>query len=185
MTDRRTLPELQTERLILRPFILTDAADVQRLAGDRDIASTTQDIPHPYEDGMAQEWISTHREKFEQGELVTLAVTLRDDGALAGAISLTINKTHERAELGYWVGKPYWNRGYCTEAARALLRYGFEQLHLNRIVGHHIRRNPSSGRVMQKLGMKYEGCLRHHVKKWDEFEDMECYGILRSDGEPR
>ncbi len=185
MAEKGSLPELQTERLILRPFTPTDAADVQRLAGDRDIASTTLNLPHPYENGVAETWISGHREKFEQGTCVALAVTLRDDGALVGAISLTVNKAHERAELGYWVGKPYWNRGYCTEAARAFLRYGFEQLHLNRIDAHHLRRNPSSGRVMQKLGMKYEGCLRHHVKRWGEFEDLECYGILRADCEPR
>ena len=84
-----------------------------------------------------------------------------------------------RAELGYWIGKPYWGQGYCTEAARATLDFGFEQLGLNRIFAHHFARNPASGRVMQKIGMTREGRLRQHVKKWDAFEDLELYGILK------
>jgi RimJ/RimL family protein N-acetyltransferase len=155
------------------------------LAGERDISSTTLNIPHPYEDGMAEEWIGTHRERFERGELANFAVVLRDDGRLVGAIGLVINQQFESAELGYWVGKPYWGQGYCTEAARAVLHYGFTVLGLNRIHAHHLSRNPASGRVMEKIGMTYEGCLSQHVKKWGDFEDIKVYGILRSDYKPQ
>ena len=117
-------PILTTERLILRPFNLGDAKTVQRLAGDRDVASTTKNIPHPYEDGLAESWIGKHRDSFDSGKGVTYAVTLKD-GSLVGCISLmSIIEAHQ-AELGYWVGKPYWNKGYCTEAAREIVRYGF------------------------------------------------------------
>ena len=174
-------PTIETERLTLRPFTLDDASDVQRLAGDRDIASTTAKIPHPYEDGMAEEWIGTHQERFDRGELVNFAVTHREQGFLIGTIGLVINKQDESAEMGYWVGKPYWNRGYCTEAAQAVLKYGFKILGLNRIHANHMTRNPASGRVMQKIGMKHEGHLRQHAKKWGKFEDIEAYGILRSE----
>lgn len=177
-------PELLTERLLLRPFTLADAKEVQRLAGDRDIAATTLAIPHPYEDGVAEEWIRSHKERFDRGEAVHFAIVRRHDLALVGAISLIINREHEHAELGYWIGKPYWNNGYCTEAAQAVIRYGFTVLDLNRIYARHFRRNPASGRVMEKIGMKYEGCLRQHVKKWGVFEDLQQYAILRSDYEP-
>lgn len=181
MAGEKQRPTLETERLILRPFAVADAANVQRLAGDPAVFATSLGIPHPYEDGVAEEWIATHQEAFQSGKNVTFAVVLRSDNALIGAISLRVNEAHERAELGYWVGKPWWNRGYCTEAARAVLRYGFEGLGLNRICGHHFKRNPASGRVLQKIGMSYEGCLPRHVKKGEGFEDLECYGILRSD----
>jgi ribosomal-protein-alanine N-acetyltransferase len=69
------LPRIKTERLLLRPFLLTDAPDVQRLAGDRDIASTTGSIPHPYDDGIAEQWIATHQRRFEQGTWLDLAIT--------------------------------------------------------------------------------------------------------------
>lgn len=176
-------PTIRTDRLLLRPFSPADASDVQRLAGDRDIASTTLTIPHPYEDGAAEEWISTHRERFEKGTLVNFAITRRADGALLGAIGLTIESGHCRAELGYWVGKPFWGNGYCTEAARAVLRYGFETLGLNRIQASHLGRNPASSRVIRKIGMKHEGTRPQHVRKWGKFEDIEEYGMLKSDWE--
>lgn len=169
------------ERLVLRPFKLADAPDVQRLAGAREIAATTLNIPHPYEDGVAEAWISKHQETFDQGKGVTLAITFRTNGRLIGAISLMDIRSKHQAELGYWIGKPYWNQGYCTEAARAMLRYGFQVLELQRIHACHLSRNPASGRVMQKLGMQHEGRRRQHVVKWGEMDDLELYGILRSE----
>jgi len=121
-------PTLETTRLILRPFTVADAPDVQRLAGDREVASTTLNVPHPYEDGMAEQWIGTHQEKYERGELVNFALVRRADNALIGAIGLRITQQHTHAELGYWIGKSYWNAGYCTEAAHAVVAYGFEAL---------------------------------------------------------
>jgi RimJ/RimL family protein N-acetyltransferase len=158
---------------------MSDAADVQRLAGDRDIADTVQNIPHPYEDGIAEEWIATHQPGFDAGELANFAVVLRRENTLIGAIGLRIIPQHERGELGYWIGKNYWGNAYCTEAGRAMLEYAFSELKLNRICANHMTRNPRSGKVMQKLGMKHEGRRRQHAKKWGVFEDLEYYGILK------
>lgn len=175
------MPKLETDRLILRPFTLEDAADIQRLAGDRAIAETTLSIPHPYEDGMAEEWICAHQEMVVRGEKLPFALTLSDQDVLIGSISLMGIEQGHQAELGYWVGVPYWNNGYCTEAGQILLRYAFTELGLVRVHACHLTRNPSSGRVMQKLGMSHEGTRRHHVRKWDKFEDVEMYGILVED----
>jgi len=128
---------------------------------------------------MAEEWISTHQPKFEAGELLSFATVLRISGELVGAIGLRFIPRFERAELGYWIGRPYWKNGYCTEAGRAVLQYGFTVLKLNRIHASHFTRNPASGRVMQKMGMAHEGRARQHAKKWDKFEDLELYGTLR------
>lgn len=174
-------PTLSTPRLILRPFVLTDAPEVRRLAGDRAIAATTLLIPHPYEEGMAEEWIATHAATFESGTGVTFAITSKADGTLIGAISLMDITAGHQAEIGYWIGVPYWGQGYCTEAARAVIEYAFNTLGLVRIHAHHFSRNPASGQIMRKLGMKYEGCRRHHVLKWGQLEDIEMYGILRQE----
>jgi tRNA (cmo5U34)-methyltransferase len=178
-------PTLQTQRLILRPFTLTDAPDVQRLAGAREIAATTLGIPHPYEDGMAEEWIKTHTAAFKEKKAVNLAIALRETGELCGAIGLGIDAENNNAEIGYWIGKPYWRQGYCTEAAEAMLQYGFEVLGLHRIHSTHFSHNPASGRVMQKIGMSYEGCRREYTLKWGKFEDIVLYGILKSDWQQR
>jgi RimJ/RimL family protein N-acetyltransferase len=173
---------LQTKRLILRPFVLDDAISVKRLAGDHAIADKTLNIPHPYEDGMAEQWISTHQSKFEAGENINYAITLQSNEELIGAIGFVIiNRKFDQAELGYWIGRPYWNNGYCTEAGQGILEYGFEDLNLNRIHAFHFKRNPASGKVMQKLGMIQEGLLRQHVKKWDIYEDIVIYGILKNE----
>ncbi len=176
-------PILHTTRLTLRPFTLADAADVQRLAGAREVASTTATIPHPYEDGMAETWISTHPNTLTDGTGITYAITLTEPGELCGAIGLSIKSEHQRAEMGYWIGVPYWGRGYCTEAASALRDYGFRALGLHRIRAVHLARNPASGRVMRKIGMRHEGTLREHELKWGVFETVECYAILRNEWE--
>lgn len=174
-------PTLQTERLILRPFTLADASTIQRLAGAREIADMTLNIPYPYLDGMAEAWISTHQPSFENGASVTFAIVRRSDDTLCGAIGLGINPDHAHAEMGYWLGVPYWGQGYTTEAAQAVVRYGFTDLNLHRIYANHFARNPASGRVMQKIGMTREGRLREHVRKWNTFEDLVQYGILRNE----
>lgn len=174
-------PTLQTQRLILRPFVLEDAPEVQRLAGDRAIAATTLLIPHPYKDGMAEAWIETHPAAFAKKTAVTFAIVLRATEKLCGAVGLSIDTENNSAELGYWIGQPYWGQGYCTEAGKAVLRYGFEALQLHRIHSLHFATNPASGRVMQKIGMRYEGCRRQDVLKWGTYEDTELYGILKSD----
>lgn len=176
-----SIPMLETERLILRPFCLDDAKDVQRLAGDREVAATTLHVPHPYKDGMAEEWIGSHEPNFKSGRFVDFAMTLRQSGELAGAIGLVINQKMNRAELGYWVGVPYWGQGYCTEAARVVLEYGFTQCGLNRIHASHFGTNPASGRVLEKIGMTQEGIQPQHIRKWDEYQDYVIYGILKED----
>jgi RimJ/RimL family protein N-acetyltransferase len=178
MVRTNSQPTLETTRLRLRPFVLTDADAVQALAGSRDVAATTLNIPHPYEEGMADVWIRTHAPGFEDDHQATFAVTLKESEELVGAISLQINRVHGRAELGYWIGVPFWNRGYATEAARAVLRFGFKELGLNRIFAMHLVRNPASGRVMQKVEMHHEARLRQHINKWGSFEDIDLYGIL-------
>lgn len=176
-------PILHTPHLTLRPFTLADATDVQRLAGAREVASTTATIPHPYEDGMAETWINTHPGQLADGTGIVYAITLHGTGELCGAIGLGVKPEHERAELGYWIGVPYWGRGYCTEAAIALRDHGFRALGLHRILAVHLTRNPASGRVMQKIGMRHEGTFRQHQLKWGVFETLEYYAILRSEWE--
>ncbi len=166
---------------MLRPFSLIDASAVQVLAGAWEIADTTLNVPYPYPDGAAEAWISTHASGFVAGILAAFAIVERQGGQLVGATGLGIDPKHAHAELGYWVGRPFWGRGYATEGARALLEFGFGGLGLNRIQARHFPRNPPSGRVMQKLSMIYEGTLRQAVRRWDRFEDLAVYATIAAD----
>lgn len=177
------LPTLETARLILRPFQMDDARRVQELAGAPEVAATTLNIAHPYEDGMAEKWIASLAHHFYQGQGVTLAMTLKTDATLIGTISTRATPKHQRAEIGYWVGVPYWGQGYCTEAATALIEYSFNTLNYHKITASHMASNPASGRVMQKAGMRQEGVLVDHTLKHEQYHSVVVYGLVNT-GKP-
>ena len=175
------VPVLETSRLLLRPFEIGDAPEIARLAGAREIAANTLRIPHPYTRDHAEGFIQSCRFNAQEGNSAVLAILMRENQQLCGATGLEIDWVHRRAELGYWIGVPFWGQGYATEAAAALLGFGFSSLHLHRIFAYHFANNPASGRVLEKIGMRREGCLRQHVTKWGEFIDLVAYGMLEAD----
>ena len=138
---------------------------------------------------MAEKWIRKCRKCSGGTKPAVFVVTLRGSGKLVGATGLhNISQNHRRAELGYWVAMSCWGKGYATEAAAALLEYGFSVFGLNRISAHHLKRNPASGRVMQKIGMTYEGVKRQAEAKRtkngfakDQYDDLVFYGLLKKD----
>jgi RimJ/RimL family protein N-acetyltransferase len=175
-------PTLETERLVLRPLTPEDAATVARLAGSREIAHTTISIPHPYSEEQARAWIAAHTSQSSTGKGIVFGVATKEDAQLIGAVGLRdVDVEHSQAEMGFWIGMPSWGRGYATEAARRVVRYAFEELKLNRLYAHHMVRNPASGRVLEKVGMKREGLLRQRVRKWGVFEDVVLLAILHDD----
>ncbi|HWZ78600.1 MAG TPA: GNAT family protein [Candidatus Sulfotelmatobacter sp.] len=168
-------PTLQTERLRIRPYSEADIPELVRLIGTREVAATTLRIAHPYSEQDARAFLELAKEP----DKLWLAVTLRADGRQIGGIGLRVELQHQHAELGYWLGVSYWSQGYATEAAREVLRYGFEDLALHRIFASHFKHNPASGKILKKIGMRHEGSQREHLRKWDQFVDSELYGILR------
>ena len=172
-------PTLETQRLRIRPYTEQDIPELVPLIGSREVAATTLRIAHPYTEADARSFL----ELAEHPDKLWLAITLRADSRQIGGIGLRIDHDQQHAELGYWLGLAYWGQGYATEAALEMLRYGFEELGMHRIFASHFKHNPSSGRVLKKIGMRYEGCQREHVRKWEEFVDSELYGILRREWE--
>lgn len=189
-----SIPTLYTPRLRLRPFSLRDAGRVQEISSDRLIAATTLNIPHPYPDGAAETWIRTHEKAATEGTMFVFAVTLAgtrtpgrehefaESGHVIGSVSVgLLRESPDVGEIGYTIAVPYWNKGFATEAARAVVDFAFAQRGVTRIFARHFGSNPASGHVMKKLGMTCEGTLRRHVLKWEEYQDVVCYGILREE----
>jgi [ribosomal protein S5]-alanine N-acetyltransferase len=139
---------LVTERLRLRPFRRSDAADFTRLAGDWAVASMTSDIPHPLTQAQAMAWLKPGR-----GE-VRFAIEL--DGRLIGGAGY-YRRRSGAAELGFWLGRPWWGRGYATEANRAVVRYGFQVTRLPGFTSSHFADNWASAGVLRKLGFEPVG----------------------------
>ena len=174
-------PTLRSTRLLLRPLDLHDAPTVQTLAGAAAVADTTLRIPHPYPDGAAEAWIATLPPKWQSGAGATFAIMDRDLGTLVGVIGLTIATGEAAAELGYWIGLPFWNRGYATEAAQTIVDWGMVALQLDRIVARHFTRNPASGRVLRKLGMTREAGANKSVETNGRLEELAQYALLASE----
>lgn len=172
-------PTLDTERLRIRPYSEADIPELLPLIATREVAETTLRIAHPYTEQDARAFLELTKEP----DKLWLAITLREDGRQIGGIGLRVEQPHQHAELGYWLGVAHWGKGYATEASRAMLRYGFEGLGLHRIFASHFGHNPASGRILKKIGMRYEGCQREHLSKWGQFVDSELYGILRREWE--
>jgi ribosomal-protein-alanine N-acetyltransferase len=142
---------IRTERLLLRAPAIADAARISLLAGDFEVASMTGTIPHPYSEEMAADWIRSHQDG-EEG--VAFAIDLGGD--LIGCVGYrAYDAVH--AEMGYWLGKPYWGFGFATEAARALIRHVFQTEGFDYLTCGHFRENPASARVIAKLGFEPSG----------------------------
>ncbi|WP_280768070.1 GNAT family N-acetyltransferase [Salipaludibacillus daqingensis] len=174
---------LETDRLLLRPLHGSDANRIEELASKYDVAKTTLNIPHPYPPGSAKNFIQRVNISQENGELVIFAIIEKSSQHLIGLINIKINATHKRGELGYWIGASYWGQGYCTEAARELLRYCFKELDLNKVLANAFKNNPGSWRVMEKIGLIYEGTLKQHVYRFDQFYDLMMYGLIKDEYE--
>ena len=174
---------ITTPRLVLRPYTLDDCEELAHAINRREIYETTLNIASPYTPAHARTYISGNDEARRTERDLPCAIALKETGAIVGGIGLIVDRAMDRAELGYWVAVPHWGRGYATEAARALIRHGFDVLKLNCIEAHHLAFNPASGRVMLKAGMKYEGRLRQRAKKDGQYHDIDMYSILRSEYE--
>jgi [ribosomal protein S5]-alanine N-acetyltransferase len=142
---------IKTPRLLLRMPMLTDAARMSLLAGEYDVACMTGTIPHPYSEQQAAEWIES---VLAGDEGVVFAI--ERDGELIGCTGYR-PFSEKHAELGYWIGKPYWGRGYGTEAVAALVAHAFETDGFIYLAAGHFTDNPASERVLCKLGFIVSG----------------------------
>ncbi|MBD3920521.1 GNAT family N-acetyltransferase [Paenibacillus sp. PR3] len=172
---------MQTNRLTLRLLEPQDAEPMEQMVSDKEVADTTLGIPHPYPTGSSVGFIQGRMEAAERGEGYSFAVIRTEDECFLGVVGLRLQQEHNMAEMGYWIGRPYWGSGYCTEAAERVLRFAFEELALNRVYAAAMTRNPGSYKVMEKVGMKHEGVLRSHIRKGDAYEDLTYYGMLRNE----
>jgi RimJ/RimL family protein N-acetyltransferase len=151
------IPVLETERLILRAPSLNDARAIACLVGDRRVAENTARIPHPYTVDDAEEFIAASNRR--DGE-ATFVIVL-DDGVVGGC---AVEPRETDAEIGYWLGVPYWGRGYATEAVRALIDHAFGELgHPALQAGARIS-NPASRRVLEKCGFQWTGVGLYRIR---------------------
>nr|WP_298687401.1 GNAT family N-acetyltransferase [uncultured Dongia sp.] len=164
------VPEIETERLRLRPLSVADADEIVRLVNDFDVARYTSTIPYPYDMQMALDFIATPEAAADAASrfiddpegAIVLGVVLKEGDQLLGCVGL--QKTPEGPELGYWIGRDYWRRGYASEAAGRLVRLAFENFALPELIASAVTINDASHRVLEKIGFAICGTGEIHSR---------------------
>ncbi|MEE2565650.1 GNAT family N-acetyltransferase [Hyphobacterium marinum] len=148
----------ETGRLTVRPFEVSDAPDVARMAGDPGVARMIGSAMSPYPVIAAELWILTVRAGWDRKRPPNYAFAVTEKtGALAGSCGMFKRRGGADWEIGYWIGRPFWGKGYATEAGTGLMEWARESLGAERFVARHFEDNPASGKVLEKLGFAYTG----------------------------
>ena len=162
----------------IEPVAPRHAEDVQRLASHPEVVATTN-LPDPYPEDGARKWIEALLPRQEAGEEYAFAI-LNEDEEVVGVAGL-VDVAEEAAELGYWIGKPYWNRGYATAANRQVLDFAFGALGLKRVFARPLRHNRPSRRVLEKLGFSFRRLEAPAAPKWDASDRFARYEVACED----
>jgi len=175
------MPELKTDRLVLRKVSLDDIDDMYEYAKDADLTKYLTWSPHP-DKAYTFEYVSYLQSRYKSGDFFDWAVVL--DGKMIGTCGFTrFNFQHNVGEIGYVINPDYHGRGIATEAVKEVIRFGFENLSLNRIECRFMIENSASRRVMEKNGMTFEGMLRQGMLVKGVYRDIGVCSILRSEFE--
>jgi [ribosomal protein S5]-alanine N-acetyltransferase len=161
----------------------SDKDALVELLNNREIHDRTLRIPFPYTASDAEQWLAGIDEAIKNNE-PSFKWAIRDErDRLFGGIGfdgLIIGESH-RAEIGYWLGQPFWNRGIMTAAVQTVCRHAFKDLGLAKITAHVFGFNDASRRVVEKCGFELEGCLRKHFVKDGQYLDVRAYGLIRGE----
>jgi [ribosomal protein S5]-alanine N-acetyltransferase len=165
----------------LSEFRPRDRCAIVALLNDRDIYERTFRIPFPYTDADAEAFLARVAKATDQhGQPAHFAIRTGDD-ALIGGCGLNdfeIGKSH-RAEVGYWLAKPFWGRGIMTAVVQRVCEHAFEKFDLVKIIAHVVTHNPASARVLEKCGFVQEGLLRKHFLKDGQFIDVKLFALIK------
>lgn len=175
------LPTLETERLILRRLRIEDAKDIFEYACDPLVTQFTTWHEHQSL-ADSQLFLESVIEEYKTNQAATWGIVHKGDNKLIGTCGFFHwNVDDSKAEVGYNLSRKYWNQGYMTEAVRAIITFGFETMLLNRIEALCQPENIASARVMEKVGMQFEGILRQEIFVKGTFQDSKIYSLLREE----
>jgi RimJ/RimL family protein N-acetyltransferase len=169
------------DQVHLSEFRSSDKPALLQHLNDPDIHDRTLRIPFPYTDAAADEWLAlVARITEQQGRPVHWAIRTAEDALIGGRgfDGFRAGESH-RAEVGYWLAKPYWGRGIMTAVVQRVCRHAFEEFGLVRITAHVFPHNQASARVLEKCGFQEEGLLRKHFRKDGKLLDARLFALLR------
>jgi [ribosomal protein S5]-alanine N-acetyltransferase len=174
-----SLLTLETDRLLLRKLSLADAADIFAYASDPEVTKYTSWSTHQAI-ADSEQFLESAIAKYAAGQPMDWGIVRKGDRKAIGTCGFASwDCTHARAEIGYVLSRQYWGQGYMTEAVKAAISFGFHVMMLNRIQATCMVENLASARVMQKVGMHYEGTLLEYAFFKDRYLDLKLYAIIK------
>ncbi|MEC0201830.1 GNAT family protein [Paenibacillus lautus] len=175
------LPTLETDRTMLRKLRSEDEQDIFHYGSDDDVSRYTAWPTHrTMED--TRNYLNKVLQKYEQHAVAPWGIVDKETGKIIGTSGfMAWNVHHAKAELGYALSKDYWNRSYMTEVIRTIISFGFDRMKLVRIEASCLPLNIGSARVMEKVGMTYEGLIRQTIFVKGKHEDLKLYSIVLDD----
>ncbi len=177
------IPTLETDRLTLRGMRVSDACDMYEYARRPSVTEYLTWDPHTSE-SMTREYLTYVGQRYRTGDFYDWSMACRKDGHMIGTCGFTsFNCPADSAEIGYVLNPAYQGQGLATEAVRRVLRFGFEELSLHRIEAHFIEGNDASRRLMERVGMTFEGYARESMKIKGRYRTIGTCAILRSEFE--
>jgi len=173
---------IETKRLLIREFTLDDFEAVHRYGTNPNVVKFMTWGPNT--EAETRQFLQSKLQSQVLKPRVSYDLAITFDGIPIGGGGLTIHDLKsDEAELGYCFDEPYWGKGFGTEFATAMIRYGFEELHLHRVIAKCDPENHGSYQVMENTGMTKEGHLRENLKVRGHYRDTLIYGILRHEWE--
>ncbi|AIL12704.1 hypothetical protein IM40_02885 [Candidatus Paracaedimonas acanthamoebae] len=177
-----TLTLLETPRLYLRSLMLEDVEDVYAYAKDPQVSKYVTWETHKTQTETYEFIQNFAFKKYAEGELEPYGIVLKEENRIIGTVGCSWQKKKDNTmSMGYVLAREYWGKGLMTEAAQALLDYAFKSQKPYLIMAWCIAENKASSRVMQKLGMTFEGCLRGRIFRYGKHWDMDVYSILQKE----
>ncbi len=175
------IPTLETARLLLRPLCVADADDMYRYAQRADVTEYLLWSPHPSA-SYTRDYLAYIEERYAMGDFYDWAIVEKESGRMIGTCGFTaVDAPHNVGEIGYVLSPEYHGKGYATEAAARVLRFGFETLSLHRIEAKFMQGNDASLHVMEKLGMRFEGYRRDGMLVKGRYRTIGICALLEQD----
>jgi [ribosomal protein S5]-alanine N-acetyltransferase len=175
------IPEkIQIGSFYIRRLKSADAAEITNHINDMAIAKWTANIPHPYSIKDGEEFVAKSIDKWNKGTAYQFGIIVNEE--CVGICSLEkVDNVHKNAELGYWLGKAFWNKGIMSKVAHAVVNFAFQNLKLHRLSVVHFKDNIPSQKIIKKLGFMYEGKERESIYRFGKWHDDYWYGLLRKE----
>jgi RimJ/RimL family protein N-acetyltransferase len=176
------LPIIKGHMVNLRPVRRMDIEAIAHLANDAKVAQFLPSLPHPYSIDDARRWINIAQRSARQDRAYHFTIELPATSEFIGAIGIkNLNATDQNGEIGYWLGRKYWQRGYSTEAVSLSLKFAFEELRLWRVYAVVLAANGASARLLERSGFQREGVWRQASRLRGKWWDVYAYGMLREE----